>query len=243
MKHNLKYLILGLQMVIILIPAIYVSLLPSQIGEVTIDQLSGSFYPTRKLPLKLDTWFSGQYVSRMNEYVKENYPGRPWFVRLNNQLDYSCFHHSSNERIVVGNNGELYDKTYIDAWLGKDAIAADSAESIVRKMSHLQTYLHNFQTQILVITPPGKPTFMPEYIPGHYQKNEQTATNRTQFTRLLNQYHIPHLDYAQFPKIQTATTIRLYPRTGLHWSHWGAAIAADSMRNKVISLTGQYIRR
>ncbi|MEZ4772887.1 MAG: hypothetical protein R3D00_06870 [Bacteroidia bacterium] len=241
MNHKLKYIILGLQLVILLVPAAYIALLPSQIGEITIVQLSGSFYPTKKLPLKLDTWFSGQYVSRMNEYAKENYPVRPWFVRANNQLDYSLFNHSANQRIVVGKNGELYDKTYIDAWLGKDLIANDSAESLVRKIANLQDYLQPFNTRVLVITPPGKPTFMPEMIPGHYLKNPQITTNREQFTRLLDQYHVPNIDYSQFPEVQKETDIRLYPRTGLHWSHWGAAIAADSMRSKALSLTGLYL--
>lgn len=241
MKDQLKYIVLGLQIVILLVPAAYIFLLPSQIGAITIDQLSGSFYPTQKLPLKLDTWFSGQYGSQMNEYVKENYPGRPWFVRANNQADFSLFNHSANERIVVGNNGELYDKTYIDAWLGNDVITADSAESLVRKIAHLQSYLDTFQTKILVITPPGKPTFMPAFIPGHFLKNPTTTTSRALITRLLNQYHIPNLDYAPFPEVQQSTDIRLYPRTGLHWSHWGAAIAADSMRSQVIALTGLYM--
>ena len=223
-------------MSMVLLPGLFLSFIPESLHGIRFNELAGSYIRSEQPEYYPDLLVSGEYSVEMQDWVRENYPYRGWFIRLHNQIDYSLFNHSSNDRIAVGKKGELYDVSYIQAWRGTDAMHPDSVNSLIGAISSLRDSLNAFQTELLVLTPPGKPSFMPQYLPTRILSNDTTLSDRQRISKALAVAEIPFIDFEYFKTIQANQPHRLYPRAGLHWSLYGAAVAADTLRNRISEL-------
>lgn len=223
-------------MSLILLPGLYLSLMPESVHGIRFNELAGGYIRSEQPDYYPDLLFSGEYSAEMQTWIRENYPYRGWFIRLHNQLDYSLFRHSSNERIAVGQKGELYDVSYIQAWQGKDAMHPDTVSRFIEAISNLRDSLKAYQTELLVLTPPGKPSFMPRYLPNRILSEVPSTSNRQRVSHALEEAEVPFIDFEYFNTVQEKEPHRLYPRSGLHWSLYGAAVAADTLRNRISEL-------
>jgi hypothetical protein len=84
------------------------------------DKVRGSFVPAKDTTLTLQTWWEGTYQKKKNSYLNDNVGFYSDFVRINNQLDYSCFGELHAKSVLIGKENYLYEKAYIDAMIGRD---------------------------------------------------------------------------------------------------------------------------
>lgn len=193
--------------------------------------LNGYFIPQVKPAFKRSTWYSGSYQDSLSAYYKENTGFRADFVRLYNQLDYSFFSIPHAGKIILGKNGYLFGDEYITSWLGTNFPGKANCDDKVRLLKKLQARLWNEKRILLVvILTPDKGTFYPEYIPNRFLKRKKEPTNYSYYAAKCAEAGINLIDFNRyFLMAKDTSRYPLYPKTGIHWTSYGAVLAADSL--------------
>lgn len=198
---------------------------------ISSKELNGVFSLTKIPEFTFSGWFRGSYQEQFRQHI-EDYPGfKSDFVRLYNQLDYSLFSIAHASKFMVGKHGYLYGTEYISSYLGTNFIGKRYCDEKVRLLKILQDRLwKEKKIFLLVVFAPDKGTFYPEYIPRHYLENKQDLTNYSYYERRCREAGINLVDFNNYFRLAKDTSrYPLYPKTGIHWSTYGAVRAADSL--------------
>lgn len=196
----------------------------------TVPPLKGWFVKKHLIPLNLKSWLNQDFQKSAEKYVNEEFGFRPSFVRLNNQLKYNISKEISTNRVLIGKENYLYEKSYINAYLGSDYIGKDSIAKKTRKLKLIQDTLEKLNTNLLVILAPGKGSFFPEFFPENYDSIIASITNFETYRDELTKNKINYIDFKSwFNSIKQTSKYPLFAQYGIHWSKYGQYIAADSL--------------
>ncbi len=202
------------------------------------DALGGSFSYIERPVLSLEKWLKGEYQDHMERYASENVGLRPMFIRIHNQIAYTVHNYARANSIIIGKKNFLHGQAYIDAYVGKDFIGHDSIREKVFKLKKIQDTLARKNISLAVILAPGKASFYPETIPDRYLKNGKETTNYEVYLEELQKQQVNHLDLKHwFLQMKDTSRYPLFPKGGIHWSHYGEVLAADTILNYVEQLT------
>ena len=202
-----------------------------------IKPLSGAYTQVEWPRAGWKGWFSGEFQKQCEKYIEQNIGFRSFFVRFKNQVDYVLFSVSNSPKIVVGKSGYLYEQSYIDAYLGRDFAGIVTLEKTVQEAKALQVALKDRNVDFFIVMAPGKASFFSEFIPDRYASLERKMTNHGYLQKRFQEEGIHHLDmYAEFMLMKQTSPYRLYPKSGIHWSNYGAAMMAVSLKNHMEGL-------
>jgi len=202
-----------------------------------IRKLDGVSIKTELDSIKFDSLWTGKSQTNINEWANENFGFRNALVRLHNQLGFWMYKHSYTNAVVVGKENYLLDKTYIDAYTGADFVGEKTIKEKTVLIKKLQDSLSAHGIKFFFVFAPGKASFYSEYIPDSYLKTKQTG-NYERYKSNFDQLGIEYLDFRNwFAYLKTETKYPLFPKCGIHWSTYGAALAADSIIKHIEKLT------
>ncbi|MBE0646562.1 MAG: hypothetical protein IH596_02140 [Bacteroidales bacterium] len=246
MKNNrsagLIVYVKGTFLVVILL--LLVSPVIQQVSSVfSTSLLHGYFEMHAYPPVSLQRWHTGQYQTECELAMKDHTGFRSDLVRLYNQVDFSLFAIPHAEKIIIGKGGYLMASQYIDAWLGLDFKGRPYIREKVRKFVQLQDLLwQNEQKLLILVFPPDKGTFYSEYIPDRYLKKIREETNYRAYVEELSGTGANFIDFnSYFMQLKEKSPYILYPKTGIHWSNFGALLAADSLTHYIESSLGTHL--
>jgi hypothetical protein len=224
--NQLKWICFFLVALVFLLP-----LLQKAFKPFSPAPLKGYFEPSSRPEFTMAGFMTGEFQEKITPHLDRSIGLREWFVRLYNQLDFSVFSVSHARQVVVGKQDYLFEQSYIDAMLGRDFIGEDPIEARVGQIRRLQDLLWaRNKTLLLVVFPPDKGSFYPEKIPGRYLEKPGTVTNYQSYKRRFEESKVNFIDFnAWFLKMKDTSRYVLYPKTGIHWSSYGAFLAFDSL--------------
>ena len=193
--------------------------------------LEGYFEPSVSPEFSLASFKSGEYQSKLTPHLEHTIGIHDDFTRLFNQCDFSMFSIPHAARMIVGRNQYLQADTHIAAWLGNDFAGKRYLDEKVAKLKFLQDSVFKKKgIRLLVIFAPGKGFYYPESIPGRFLKCRKTTTNYEYYTAQLAKNGIPQVDFNKWlMALKDTSRYILYPKTGIHWSCYGAYLCADSL--------------
>lgn len=214
----------------------------SRFGLIELPPLKGAISSPENSYINHHDWFSNSYQEKEESYLNETFGFRSLFIRINNQIAFSLFRKAKANGVIIGRNNYLFEENYIKAWYGTDFIGYDSIKGRMERLKFIKDSLAGLNKNILLVFAAGKGTFFPEYIPGKYHTQKAT-TNYEAHIELAASYGIPFIDFnVWFSENKDKSAYPLYPQYGIHWSHYGMVLAADSilahlgqMRNADIS--------
>ncbi len=223
-KNKLIHIILVvLTLLIIALPAIQM-----QLKIFNVKKLKGVYHAQELPEFHAQEWFAFEYQPKLHKYLLQNYGFRPVFIRLFNQVMFSAFK-ETHENVTYGKEGFLYEHWFIDAYYGRNYIGDSIVESRVSKLSAIREALKAYNTELLVVLAPGKVNYWPEYVPDK-MKGDDTTSNYSGYRDFLLHYNVPTMDVNKwFKEAKDTTNVPLFPKTGTHWSTYGAMIAFDSL--------------
>lgn len=196
---------------------------------VNIDPLEGSFEEVEKPAFSWDSVYTGGYQKAIETYVNEHTGGRPYLVRVNNQLDFWLFNKANANSVLIGKENYLYEESYVDAYFGADFIGENIVQEKVRKLQHVSDSLHARGVELVVVFAPGKGSFYPEYFPDHLRQ-KQMRTNYSAYKAAIEKTGVNFMDFrAWFLSMKENSEYPLFPKGGIHWSSYGEVLAADSI--------------
>jgi len=203
---------------------------------VEVGRLYGSVKRVKAPDLNSENWFSEKYQKGTEKFVSQKFGFANWFIRFENQIQYTFYHKAKANGVIIGKQEYLYEKGYIDAYYGRDFIGKKRIRDNYVRLKTVVDTLQKLNIDVLIVFAPGKATFYPEYIPD-YLKSERKITNLEYSVKTVDSLGLDYIDMSSwFVKMKDAASYPLYPKTGIHWSYYGLKLAIDTMvsysRNK-----------
>ena len=194
--------------------------------------LAGAVNAAEKPTLTIDSWMSGNYQDSLMKYYEYSICLHPGFVKLRNQIGYSLFDEIKANGVEEGQQQHLYSNGYIDSYLGKDFLGDDKIIERVTKLAYVQQELKNRNIDLISLIAPGKPSIVPEYLPKKYNLSKITRSNYDAYAEQFDKQKINYIDFKKyFFKLKLTSKHPLFAKLGVHWSGYGATIAADTLIN------------
>lgn len=183
-------------------------------------------------------WVSGSFQQQKADWLNEHFGYRPTLLRLHNQIGYSWWNHSYTNAVLVGNDGYLFDQKYINACNGSDFVGEDSITEKAAKLLIVQQKLAERGTTVLVVLAPGKGSFFNSYIRGD-DAVVKGPTNYDTYLKHFRASNINHIDgRSWFESWRETSPYPLFPKCGIHWSSYAAALVTDSVNRYIGKLRG-----
>jgi hypothetical protein len=187
------------------------------------------------------TWASlraNTFQPALEHYLEDRIGFRSWLIRFRNQLAFSLFRVSRSSDVVIGEHDVLFQHTYIEAYAGKNLLPAAEVRFRVARLRAMQHDLAQHGVQLLYAIAPNKARFEPENLPQAWRPLPGTITNYDLFAQQLRAQGINLLDFVPlFAQWKRTKPYPLYPRSGIHWSGYGATLAADTLMRRIAALT------
>ena len=195
-------------------------------------KLNGSFVPAENTDFSFKDWFSAQFQTDKEKYIKENIGFRPAFIMSYNQLLYSLFGKANNPGGVVGEEGYLYLESYIFNETGENYKGDEAIVEVADRLKYLQCFFEDRNIQLITVFLPSKASFFPEYIPDRYSYFPKS--NYSAYCEVFDSLQIRYIDLnAYFLNIKEAAKYPLFPKSGLHWTSYGMALGMDTLIKKM----------
>ncbi len=233
MKNNIKIASFTITMLLLIAP-----LIQRVLPLVKVKPLSGAIELPDTDSLTFNSWFSGSYQNKLNDFTEFEIGFRPWFVRARNQVMYSVFHQSTSY-VELGKEGQLYTWGYFEAYAGLDCLGDQKVKDIAYQIKALQNALSKRNKHLLVVIAPNKARLLPDYLPEKYSKYTLATSNYDLFLKQFNELEINHIDFNAFFLSQKKSEYPIFPQTGIHWSTYGAEVAANEIIKKLPLLSGE----
>lgn len=196
---------------------------------INVTPLSGAINQPEKEYFSIKNWFTSDYQVKEEKYLNETFGFRNLFIRINNQIAFNLFNKAKANGVIIGKNNYLYEVNYIKAYYGIDFIGIDSITHRMKKLKYLQDTLTKLNKTIIIVFAAGKGSFYPEYFPKKYIR-EKGKTNYEYHIKLAKELGLNYIDFNKyFIENKNTSKYPLYPKYGIHWSHYGMCLAADSI--------------
>jgi hypothetical protein len=201
----------------------------SQLNIFTLKPLKGAITQAPDTSFSFRLWFNGHFQEIREAHLNESFGFRNLFVRLNNQVAFNLFNKANAEQVIIGKEKVLFEESYIKSYFGTDFIGEVKIADQVNKLKFLQDTLSKLNKSLILLFAPGKGYYFPEFIPDKY-KRQVEKTNIDYWIRYSKEMNLNVVDFnSYFIANKNSSEYPLYPRNGIHWSYYGACLAADSL--------------
>jgi SGNH hydrolase-like domain, acetyltransferase AlgX len=202
-----------------------------QVSAFSSESIHG-VYETTPLPDFSVSAFTGmRFQEQFGLYIEDLKGLKGIFSRIRNQIDYSLFSIPHANKIVSGKNGYLFGEENILAYLGKNFAGENYLDVKIKELKNFQDELwKKKKILLLVIFTPDKASFFPELIPDRYGDKTQIQNNYLYYSGKCSESGINLIDFNRYFILAKDTSrYPLFAKTGVHWSSYGALLAADSL--------------
>lgn len=213
---------------LIILVVLFISLIQFWFQVIAVRPLDGHIDVTNKPKGTIEKWFNGEYQEEYGDFFNDHIGFRPFFIRGFNQLQFDLFDKANKKVAVKGDNGVLYDDRYIKTTLGEDFLGVETINKKVKRIELLKRNLETENKKLLIVIAPNKSRYYKNEIPNYYKKID--STNYEVFLKLFHENNIDFIDFNKwFVNQKDKREHNLIPKYGIHWSNYGAFLAADSI--------------
>jgi hypothetical protein len=199
---------------------------------------------TPSIEWSLKAWWAGDFQKSFSAWWENRCPIRSFFLRLFNQVDYSCLRSSYmlQNGLLIGPQGELDAESYVLDAAHQVPLAPDHIAKLMGKLEGLQAQLARQGKLLLVLTTPDKAATYPETLPARFRSYDRPGTRTyDDLMKALGASKIPYLDGAKIVHelALAKPAYPLFPRGSVHWDSYAAAQLLPALSEKVAQLTGR----
>ncbi len=209
---------------------VWLPLLNYWFGFIESGKLNG-VSPEKKLDkLSWNSWWTGKYQEQRSDLMNDSLGLRPDLVRMTNQLDYSLFHKINGSNTVLGKDDYLYEDNFIAEYNGLDLVKDSVVRRTCYKLKRVQDTLEKLGKTFIFVISPSKAYYYPDKIPHNLLVRKPHSTNYYGFRNAALAERLNLVDFnGWFLKMKDTSRHPLITRQGIHWSLYGATLAADSI--------------
>lgn len=192
------------------------------------EPLAGAFKQVERPALSWASWFDGSFASAYEEWHNQNFRLRPTLVRIYNQEGRWLFGAARANHVEIGTNDVLYDRESILAARGAPTSLTE-VNAFADKLAEVQRAFAVRGVTLIVGIVPGKATFWPNDVPPRFgpPTRETPGLVLAKALRSRGDFTINWVDI--FEERKRTDRWPLFPKTGMHWSRYGAARAIEDL--------------
>ena len=214
--------------------ALFAPIAQSNFNLLKLYKLAGDNVVANDTSLTISNYLSGDFQRKKDDQLASNFGFRSLLIKINNQINFSCFNMVNAQGVIAGKENYLFETTYIDAFNGKDYMGLDNINDYLNRLEIISNKLLKLNKQIILVIAPSKPSFYREFLPKLQKHN---ISNYEVISCELKKRSILKIDFSNwFNKTKHQSKYPLYPKHGNHWSMYGSFLAADSIINYIESL-------
>jgi hypothetical protein len=222
--YQLSQWLFVLFMVILLVPVMQWIFRP-----VEVPPLKGDIHLVEQPQITVGGWFDETLQQNTESWVNQHFGFRNTLVRLYNQWRFWLYGKSSARGVLIGKQNYLYEENYIKAYYGRDFVGDSLIHARVETLKKIQDTLQSIGKTMVICIAPGKGQFYPDYIPDN-MRSDPSVTNYQTLIKEAKKQGLELIDFnAWFLQMKDTSRYPLYPKTGIHWSHYGSELALDSL--------------
>lgn len=191
-------------------------------------------------------WWNGTLQPDFDGWINQRIGLRGWLVRTANQLNYALFRElprRSGTQVLLGRDGMLYEKVYVDAYNRSGRRLGKELRNISASTKRLQDRLAADGIAFLLVIAPSKAEIYPEFLPPEADVAGRPArrSNYENFVKYLRADGVNLVDaHELFLQWKTAPGApRLFANGGTHWNEYGAARVAAEIARRLRTATGK----
>jgi len=210
------------------------------------DGLSG-YEPSSPPPrATLRDWLEGDFQTAADQWWKERFGLRFFFVKLDNQIDFWLWDRIwEGSSVVFGKDGWLYERAYIQGYCRlREPSDPELVRSDLTGVRALQDAFDARGIPFVLLVTPSKAAVYPEYIPAEYcTPHEGAGYDYEVYHDLLDELGIRWVD--GYVLTQAAKPlwpdVTLFAKGGIHWNNLGAYYSAVALLEAIRPLTDRTI--
>jgi hypothetical protein len=225
MEHRIQKGIFIFLIAILFLPSIQqmLSVFPNGV-------LFGTFQQSPNVQFSTPGWIDKSFQASSERYVNDRIGFRPFIIKANNQVDFTLFGKFHSSRIVKGKDNCFFTQSFLDAYMGKGFEGSAAVKEKLKKFKAIQDTLSRLGKSLLLAYAPDKEDYYPEYLPSKYTNAHRAHTSFATYKSLGDSMGVNQLDFnTWFVCLKNTSKEHLYPMEGIHWSSYGALLAADSL--------------
>ena len=191
-------------------------------------------------------WWNGTLQPDFDGWINQRIGLRGWLVRTANQLNYVLFRElprRSGTQVLLGRDGMLYEKVYVDAYNQSGHRLGKELRNISASTKRLQDRLAADGIAFLLVIAPSKAEIYPEFLPesADVAGRPERRSNYQNFLVNLKADGVNLVDaHELFLEWKTEPgTPRLFSNGGTHWNEYGAARIVGEIMRRLRELTGK----
>ena len=223
---------------------IFVGVLFAPVGQRVFSvfpetELKGVLNLTDRPVFTKGTWLDGSFQRDFTNWFEERLGFKPALVKTDNQMNFVVFKEisaSTKAKIVLGHDNFLYEKGYIDAWNGKDAVGEDILRPQLEDLDALNAKLSERGIELVFVITPVKPALYPENVPRSYISPNKKPTSYENIVPLLEEFDVTVVDsHAILAAHKASSTHPVFSHGGTHWNYYGACIVVSKLADALES--------
>lgn len=171
--------------------------------------------------------FNINILSQLSDYFADHFTGRQELVTANALLTAKIFKVSSEDIIVVGNEGWLYYKASINDYSALNTASDRGVYNMAKTISLMEEYVEKHNKKFIFVIAPNKNSLYPQYMPYYYVKNLED-NNLSHLEPILDEYNI---NYVNLKELFLDQEEILYHKGDSHWNNKGAILVQEAILN------------
>lgn len=229
---------------------VFLLLFPLQqfIPIIPVKELSGSFSTIEYPSVSKQSILEGQWQKDIDTYEKQQFGFHEWAIRLYNQIQWSIFHRSTVESVVVGRNNYLYERYVLDDYYESRMYKyTDNPDELLAnfdieasRLSKVQAILEECGVHLFVVSPASKDRIYPEYAPISdtlFRPMGPTAIDN--YPLFFERYGVRFLNMTTWMQgLKNNVPYQITPKYGTHWTNICATYAFDSIMRYMEQIGG-----
>ena len=173
-----------------------------------------------------------QFAADFTSYLNDAMPFRNDLITLNSGIDYSVFHASSNDSVIIGKGDWLFycnqeDGDPLASYQGKDLLPEDKLARMAENLVQQRDYLASLGKEFVLFIAPNKERIYSEYMPEWYGAPAENyrALQVYQYLKGNTDLRVIYA-YDELMEAREAAEEDLYYKTDTHWNAVGGYIGA-----------------
>ncbi len=202
-------------------------------------KLTGATVLPKKPEFTFVTYSNGTFQKEIKDWLDYYIGFKGYAVKTENQLNFSLFHDISSKsksKIILGKDGYLFEKNYIDDVNNLTYVSDVQLEHIAKKIKTFQNILAKKDIDTLLLLSPSKASLYKKNIPQKYidVRQKQVETNHKRLLPYLDKHNVVYVNSHKILKDKKAQTgHETFAKGGTHWNYYGVCIVASEMVNKL----------
>jgi alginate O-acetyltransferase complex protein AlgJ len=223
--------------------------LPAATTNLFGDGLAG-YEPGSPAPqARISDWLDRTFQTRADLWWKERFGMRFFFVKINNQINYTLFErvYEGTNTVVFGKDGWLYESPYIASYCETAVpMPDDELRDLFTKVKTLQDELDARGVPFLLLITPSKVALYPERIPdGNCEPHDGGGADYDHGLPMLREMGVRHVD--SFAVTEAAMPlwpqVTLFTEGGTHWNNLGAFYTAARILEVADEINDRHVPR